>query len=896
MTRDLGDVRGDTSSGDATRSAARWHQISEIAADCLEFADKAEREAHLLRACGDDTLLLDSVRSLLKADANATQLGGISRTRVAGAVSVAIGSRDSSTQSWIGRRLGAYAITSEIAQGGMGAVFKATRADAVFDKEVAIKLIRDGVGSQQSADIAARFRAERQILASLEHPNIARLIDGGSSNDGHPYLVMEYVDGQPINVYAQTHSLSIAQKLTLFQSVCSAVQFAHQRLVVHRDLKPSNILVTESGDVKLLDFGIAKLLEPPSSPPANAAPTVIAMTPAYASPEQVKGETITTASDVYALGVILYELLTGLSPYKAKPTQPLELAKEICEQEPARPSTVVNHTTQATGELPPLDETAIKRLRKGLRGDLDNIVLMALRKEPARRYASVQQLSEDVRRHTESLPVSARADTFAYRGSKFVQRNRWAVLFASMAAFGLLGGIVATTHQAKVARAAQAKAERHFTDIRQISNTMLFELFDEIREVPGTLKAQQSLLKKATEYLDRLAGDAADDPDLLAEAGVGFGKLAQLYANVLLQDQSADDYARRSIVLLEKAFAAKPDGIAIALSLTQAYSRQGQILDGLRKDNEAVAMAEKAISFSAALPLPLQTVDQKLARGRAWFNLNTTTALTNLLDRRIVALSNARTIFDEIARDAATAPLAEEAQRLSLIASTSLAGAEMGKPSNSGLAAAYDAIQRAVAGHTERVRSAKAGSAAVREKKSLALAHVRLATVLQRMGRGSERLESLRLAERYGAELVNADPADMHSQLVRLSANTAMLEALFDETQFGQVVPLAAEVLARLDQLPDQVREQMQGKNIRGSVLITLGRAQAALAGNETQTNAVRLALWEDAVKNLTAGLETQMSIKSLFQEEETKALDDTRKAIARAESEIARLSVTLGR
>ncbi len=868
-----------------------WHQISEIAADCLEITDATAREAHLRHACGTDTALLERVRSVLKADTSARQRGALSPTRVASALDAALGASESLEHNWIGRRLGAYEITGEIAQGGMGAVFKAIRADAAYDKEVAIKLIRDGVGGQQGADIAARFRAERQILASLEHPNIARLIDGGSSDDGHPYLVMEFVDGQPINVYAQTHRLTIEQKLALFRSICNAVQFAHQRLVVHRDLKPSNILVTESGEVKLLDFGIAKLLEPTLSELASIAPTVIAMTPAYASPEQVKGETITTASDVYALGVILYELLTGHSPYQSKSTQPLELAKEICEQEPLRPSTAVTQTANENADLPPVDEAAIKRLQKGLRGDLDNIVLMALRKEPARRYASVQQLAEDVRRHSERLPVSARADTFGYRGSKFVQRNRWAVLFASLTALGLLGGIAATSYQADLARKAQAKAERHFTDIRQISNTMLFEIFDEIREVPGTLKAQQSLLKKATEYLDRLAGDAADNPDLLAEAGVGFGKLAQLYSNVLLQDQIADQYARRSLSLLETAFVAKPDSSSIALSLTQAYARHGQILDGLRKDNEAVEMLEKAIAFSTSLAPALQTVDQKLARGRAWFNLNTTTALTNLLDRRINALSNARTIFDEVQKDAATTPLADEAQRLSLIASVSLAGAEMGKPNNAGLNAAYDAIQRAVAGHTERVKNAKGGSAAVRDKKSLALAHVRLATVLQRMDRGSERLDSLRLAERYGAELVEADPADMHGQVVRLSANAVMLEALYDETQIGQIVPLATEVLARLDQLPEPVREQIQGKNIRGSVLITLGRAQAALAEREQQPDAARLAYWGDALKNLTTGLETQVSIKSLFQEEELKALDESRKTIARAESEIDRLS-----
>ena len=868
---------------------ARWHQISEIAAECLDIHEASARQAHLQRACAGDADLLQRVEAMLGSHARHGEL--LSRSRVASAVDAAfVAEQKYDSDTWIGRRLGAYEIVSEIAHGAMGAVYEATRADAAFDKVVAIKLIRDGMAR---SEIATRFRAERQILASLEHPNIARLIDGGESVDGHPYLVMEYVDGQAINAYAQTHTLSIAQKLTLFRSICDAVAFAHQRLVVHRDLKPSNILVTASGEVKLLDFGIAKLLEPTSSEPTNAAPTVIAMTPAYASPEQVKGETITTASDVYALGVILYELLTGQSPYKHKATQPLDLAREICEQEPERPSTVITYATSnaATKDAAEVDEVAIKRLQKGLRGDLDNIVLMALRKEPSRRYASVQQLADDVRRHIENLPVSARADTFAYRTTKFVQRNRGAVLFASVAALGLLGGIVATTYQASVARAAQAKAERHFTDIRQIANTMLFELFDEIREVPGTLKAQQSLLKKATEYLDRLAGDAVDDADVLAEAGVGYGKLAQLYANVLLQDQAADQSARRSLSLLEKAFAAKPDSASIALSLTQAYARQGQILDGLRKDDEAVAMLEKAIAFSGSLGPSLQTVDQKLARGRVWFNLNTTTALTNLLDRRIEALSNARAIFDDIQNNAATTTLGDEAQRLSLMTSLSLAGAEMGKPNNIGLNAALEAIQRAVAGHTQRVRDGKGGSAAVREKKTLTLAQIRLATVLQRLRRGSERLDSLRLAERYGAELVAADPADMHSQLISLSANTAMLEALYDETQIAQIAPLANDLLARLNQLPEQVREQIQAKNIRGAVLITLGRAQAALADDAKQTDAARLAYWSDALKNLTTGLEVQMSIKSLFQDDEAKALEETRKAIARAESEIARLS-----
>ena len=887
-----------TDDSKSTITPERWHRASEIFADALERDEGTARDAFLARTCGDDHALLQQVRALIAAEARSPDDLGLAQFAqvVASAADGAADGMVDSAEHWIGQRVGAYKIVSEIARGGMGLVFKGCRDDAEFNKDVAIKLVR---GSGDQTRLIERFKAERQILATLDHPNIARLIDGGTTADGWPFLVMEFVDGEPITAYAARHSLDVNGRLDLFRSVCAAVHFAHQRLVVHRDLKPSNIFVNQQGEVKLLDFGIAKLLAAPAaSETPDAATTLLAMTPAYASPEQIRNEPITTASDVYALGVVLYELLTGQSPYKAKKTQPLDLAKEICETDPERPSTVVGRadddasTPHTSGIVAP----DLKRLQRGLRGDLDNIVMMALRKDPARRYASAEQLSEDIRRYQQDQPVIARADTFTYRASKFVSRNRWAIGFAALAGVGMIVGIVATTYQANVARQAQAKAEWHFTDIRQISNTMLFELFDEIREVPGTLKAQQSLLKKATEYLDRLAGDAVDNPDLLAEAGVGFGKLAQLYSDVLIQEQTADQYSRRSLSLLEKAFAAKPESATIALSLTRAYIRQGQLLDALQKDKEGEAMLEKAIAFSAALPPPLQTVDQKLARGRAWFALNATTALLNLSDRRIVVLTNARSIFDEIQQDSAATPQTDEAQRLSLLTSVSLAGAEMGKPNGAGLNAAYEAIQRAVAGYAERVRTGKPGSAVVRDKKALAYAHMRLATVLERLGRGAERLDSLRLAERYGAELVEADPADMHAQLLRLSANTSMLEALYDETQIGPIVPLATEALARLDQLPDQVREQIQGKNIRGSLLVTLGRAQASMAEREQQTDASRLSYWRDALKNLSAGLEVQMSIKQLFQDEEAKAFDETRKVIARAEAEVSRLAPSQSR
>ncbi|MGZ5004605.1 MAG: protein kinase domain-containing protein [Chthoniobacterales bacterium] len=348
-------------------------------------------------------------------------------------------------EPFAGRQFGSYQIMREIGRGGLGAVYLAARADDEYRKQVAIKLVRRGLDTE---DILRRFRNERQILAQLDHPNIARLIDGGTTDDGLPYFVMEYVNGQPINGYCDANALSTTERLTLFRKVCSAVTYAHQNLVIHRDLKPSNILVTQDGEPKLLDFGIAKLLSAGDELFTQTIPALRVMTPEYASPEQIKGDKIMTTSDVYSLGVLLYELLTGQQPYRLKTRTPEQIARAITEQEPERPSTVLADNQQSEIGNP-----------KSLRGDLDNIVLMAMRKEPARRYASVGQFSEDVRRHLTGLPVVARKDTVAYRTSKFVNRHRIGVAAAALVLLSLVGGIVATLIQVRTASRERAKAE-----------------------------------------------------------------------------------------------------------------------------------------------------------------------------------------------------------------------------------------------------------------------------------------------------------------------------------------------------------------------------------------------------------------------------------------------------
>jgi serine/threonine protein kinase len=345
----------------------------------------------------------------------------------------------------VGRHLGVYKLGRRIGQGGMAAVFLAVRADGEFRQQVAIKLLLPGLDSHE---VVRRLRTERQTLAGLDHPNIVKLLDGGSTLEGLPYLVMDYVEGSPIDEYCDSYKLSIEQRLRLFGKVCEAVQHAHQRLIIHRDLKPGNILVTAEGVPKLLDFGIAKVLEPTTGPPALTQTGTRCMTPAYASPEQVRGKSVTAATDIYSLGVVLYELLTGHRPYRLKERTASEMERAICEQEPENPSTAVNRVesetssdgTRVTKTPEVVSETREgqpERLRRRLRGDLDNIVLKALEKEPTGRYSSVEEFGRDIDRHLRHLPVKASRSTLTYRTSRLVKRHKVEASAASVLVLGL---------------------------------------------------------------------------------------------------------------------------------------------------------------------------------------------------------------------------------------------------------------------------------------------------------------------------------------------------------------------------------------------------------------------------------------------------------------------------
>jgi non-specific serine/threonine protein kinase/serine/threonine-protein kinase len=509
----------------------RWQQIKDVLATALEIAP-AERASYLDHSCVSDASLRHDVEVLLLDE---EKLGPqfLNDTALAAAAAEVIPEEAS---RWIGRRVGAYRILDQIGAGGMGEVYRAVRDDDEYQKQVALKLVRAG---QDSGFVITRFKNERQILATLDHPNIARLLDGGTTEEGVPYLVMELIEGQPIAEYCDAHCLSISDRLRLFVQVCSAVQYAHQRLIIHRDIKPGNILVTSEGSPKLLDFGIAKILgfDDMAEPKQATLTAFRVLTPGYASPEQIEGAPMTTASDVYSLGVVLYELLTGRSPYQVATRSSQEVARAVCGDEPERPSLTVRRVQPEDDVVPKAGNceelaaaraSSLEKLQKRLSGDLDNIVLMALRKEPSRRYASVEQFAEDIRRHMEHVPVAARKDTIGYRTGKFVARHRTGVVASVAAVLALLCGLAITLHEAQIAREQRARAERRFNDVRKLANSLMFEVHDSIKDLPGATPARKLLVTRALEYLDSLSKEASGDLVLQRELAAAYDRVGDV--------------------------------------------------------------------------------------------------------------------------------------------------------------------------------------------------------------------------------------------------------------------------------------------------------------------------------------------------------------------------------
>lgn len=691
---------------------ADWQKVKTIFHNTLDLTAE-ERAAFLSNACDGDDALRREVEALLVADKQAGDF-------IVSPAMVEVGVVEDET-SLIGRRIGRYEILEEIGRGGMGAVYLAVRSDDEYKKEVAIKLIKRGMDTDA---ILKRFRMERQILANLEHPNIARLLDGGTTEDGLPYFVMEYVKGKPITKYSDQHELNTAERLKLFRQVCSAVQYSHQNLVVHRDIKPSNIIVTEDGTPKLLDFGIAKLIQTDLYDDATEATTSMLqmMTPEYASPEQIRGHRITTATDVYSLGIVLYELLSGQRPFKTKNRSHQEIAQAILTEEPLKPSaaafsgqwsvvsenrleaetrkrqeaeTLLDGSNNATNKVYE-KRTKSKEQRtkdkgqrtnpKLLRGDLDNIVLKALRKEPLRRYTSVQEFSEDIRRHLKGLPVTARQDTFTYRTSKFVERHKAGVAIALLFVITLLSATVITAWQARAARRERAKAEQRFNDVRKLTNSFLFEFNDSIKDLQGATPAREMMVRKALEYLDILAQENISDSSLQFELATAYSKVGEIQgypgiANIGDTSGSLKSY-RKAIEILETLLKSEPTNSQFKKNLAMNYQAIGVLYEVTGDVEQAFANNQAALTLYENLIIADPTdVTSKMKIAECYKGIgdmvaskgNLETALTNY--RKALEMSEA--VFN-------SEPDNKEARIMVMVASDAI-GATLGNPNYTNL-------------------------------------------------------------------------------------------------------------------------------------------------------------------------------------------------------------------
>lgn len=573
--------------------ARRWQVVKAALAQALELPPDA-RAALLAQWRASDPALAGEVGSLLAAhDQTRPLLMGLAPGAVDGLV------RAHADALRLGQRLGAYRLVRRLGSGGMGDVYLGERADGTFEKAVAIKVLREGLVDEEAVH---RFERERQILASLDHVHLAKVFDGGVTEEGLPYFVMELVEGLPLNDYCEQRALDVRARVELLRAVCQVVHYVHQRGVIHRDLKPRNILVTPDGVVKLLDFGIAKLMDRPTAaegPDADATVTALrSMTPLYSSPEQVRGRAIGPASDVYALGVVMCQVLAGRSPYALDPTtaSAFELACAICDEEPVRLS-------EAAAANPGAGAVPVRALR----GDLDAVVAKALRKDPAARYETAAQMADDLFRHLERLPVHARRGAVSYRLGRWLVRHRAWAGAAIVANLALLTGLALALDQAREAGVQRAHAEQASARVRSLANVALFEFHDAVAKLPGSIEARKLLVEKAHDYLTALEAEMAGDPGLALELATSYRKLGDIqgrpnWANLGDFDGALASYERSAALLAGLVGRGLPiSPVELELERVATLGRKASLLSYTARRAAAKEAAEQALALLDAV-------------------------------------------------------------------------------------------------------------------------------------------------------------------------------------------------------------------------------------------------------------------------------------------------------
>ena len=724
----------------------RWVQIKQVFDEASELTGGALEE-FLDSTCEGDPDMRREVESLLAAHADAASHYDAPIVR--------------NDHDWIiGIHVGAYRIIRRLGAGGMGDVYLGSRDDGQFRKLAAVKMLRPELLDEHTL---RRFENERHTLAALEHPNIVRLLDGGTTDDGRPYLIMDYVQGQPIDCYCSEYSLSLRERLELFRTLCGAVHYAHQNLVVHRDLKPTNILVTGEGVPKLLDFGIAKLLKPAYAA-ATAGFTRTAaqpMTPEYASPEQILGRPVTTSSDIYSLGVLLYVLTTGVHPFR-EPSQSMHvMERAICEAEPRKPS-----------------DAAAPELARRLRGDLDTIILTAMRKDPRRRYSSADHLAQDVGRYLNQQTVAARPDTLIYRVQKFTARHKFSVA-ASAVGVALLAGLGARDY------ADRLRAERRFQDLRSFANFVIQDLDRAMAD--GPTPARKALSSKAVAYLDGLASEAGTDPTLKKDLIAGYLRVADIQGNLHaanLGEVSAAIESVRKAAAIAASFTTRDLTDPAARSATARCEEKMADLVGPEGERAtALVHYRKALEASKGDPVSTFRILAKIAQTQADAG-DPAAALESYRGGERAALElQARNPDDVVARNA----LALARERIAWFA------VQAGEPEG-----AEEQIRAAIAIY-ERM------SPTPRARRNLAMAYKTMAAVQQHAEEFGDGLQSIRMSLAISQPLAAQDPKNEQFQIDLAQENVQLIDLLI---QNGRLDEARRESVAALARLKPRIHEE----------------------------------------------------------------------------------------
>ena len=852
-----------------------WQRARVLLATLIELPAE-QRSAFLDNSCTDDATLRVHLEDLLRAH-EATEAQHFEKFSEDLASNLAAAGF---VQPVIGRRIGAYRVEAEIGHGGMGTVYRAVRADEAYEKRVAIKLVDRGL-SRRSAEL---FRHERQILANLEHPNIARLLDGSTHEDGSPYLVMEFVEGETITRYCDTHRLSIEQRLALFQKICSAVHFAHQNLVIHRDIKPANILVTREGEPKLLDFAIAKMVGTDAE-----TQTMGAMTPAYASPEQLRGELVTTATDVYSLGLVLYELLTGRYAYE-RFTSPARRQQAILQEDIERPSQAVKRASsdQSPLSIGALRQLTMEKLVQRLGGDLESIVARATAKQPDRRYSSVAQFSEDIARHLRGDAVIAHQNTLLYQCAKFVRRHKVAVATAVMIFILFSVGLGLVVRADRQAEAERAMAERRFNDLRSLASSLMFEIHDSIRDLPGATPARKLVVSKALQYLDALSKDASTDIALQRELATAYQRIGDVQGGSsdanLGDTQGAIESYRKSMQIRESIARIRPHDPQAKQDLADIYDRVGSMAANGRDYSQALASYGKSLALLQQLP-----------------NAQTDARILNRIAGDYYYVGMALSDSGDSA-----AALENELRSISIRESLQPKDARARIATQLRLAGSYGSVAQILLNRQDFNRALLYQRKAVTTMSALAVSEPQNQTYLRYLGQGNMYLARIlsEMGDRRGALTAYYKGADALETIRRADPlNDSVLQDLaYFSAQLGELEVDKGEVSSGLNHLRSalsvwdrELRNKPSDNSViaaRGEVYLEAGRAYSSLARRSKALTRKRQ-LWQEAHSSLQESMTMwkQLEAQHAVISSERDAPQATANALAECERALAQLS-----